>query len=69
MPRVGFEPTISLFERMKTFRVLDRAATVIGCCGLTVLYFIFRKNLLYKYIFAYVKSIGHNFEVWNHCLT
>jgi hypothetical protein len=29
MPRVGFEPTILVFERAKTVRVLDRAATVI----------------------------------------
>jgi hypothetical protein len=28
MPRVGFEPTISVFERAKTVHVLDRAATV-----------------------------------------
>jgi hypothetical protein len=30
MPRVGFEPTIPVFERAKTIHVLDRAATVIG---------------------------------------
>jgi hypothetical protein len=30
MPSVGFEPTISAFERAKTVHVLDRAATVIG---------------------------------------
>jgi hypothetical protein len=30
MPRVGFEPTIVVFERAKTVHVLDRAATVIG---------------------------------------
>jgi hypothetical protein len=29
MPRVGFEPTIPVFERAKTFYALDRAATVI----------------------------------------
>lgn len=29
MPQVGFEPMIPLFERAKTFYVLDRAATVI----------------------------------------
>jgi hypothetical protein len=27
---VGFEPTISVFERTKTVHALDRAATVIG---------------------------------------
>jgi hypothetical protein len=30
MPRVGFEPTIPAFERMKTIHALDRATTVIG---------------------------------------
>jgi hypothetical protein len=30
MPRVGFEPTIPVFEREKIFHALDRAATVIG---------------------------------------
>jgi hypothetical protein len=29
MPRVGFKPTITAFERAKTFHALDRAATVI----------------------------------------
>jgi hypothetical protein len=30
MPRGGFEPTIAVFEWVKTFHALDRAATVIG---------------------------------------
>jgi hypothetical protein len=30
MPRVGFEPTISMFEWAKMVHSLDRAATVIG---------------------------------------
>jgi hypothetical protein len=30
MPRVGFEPTIPVFERAKTVHTLDRAATVIN---------------------------------------
>jgi hypothetical protein len=30
MPRVGLEPTIRVFERMKTVHALDRAATVIS---------------------------------------
>jgi hypothetical protein len=30
MPWVGFEHTIPVFERAKTFHVLDRGATVIG---------------------------------------
>jgi hypothetical protein len=30
MPRVGFEPTIPVFNRAKTFHALDRTVTVIG---------------------------------------
>jgi hypothetical protein len=30
MPRVGFEPTIPVFEGAKTVHALDRAVTVIG---------------------------------------
>jgi hypothetical protein len=30
MPRVGFEPTIPIFERAKTAHALDRSAAVIG---------------------------------------
>jgi hypothetical protein len=30
MPRVGFEPTIPVFEWEKTVYALDRAVTVIG---------------------------------------
>jgi hypothetical protein len=30
MPRMGFEPTIPVFEREKTVHALDRAAIVIG---------------------------------------
>jgi hypothetical protein len=32
LPRVGFEPTIPVFERAKTVQALDRAATVLGYC-------------------------------------
>jgi hypothetical protein len=30
MSLVGFEPTITVFERTKTFHALDRATTVSG---------------------------------------
>jgi hypothetical protein len=30
MPRVGFEPTIAIFERAKMVHALERTATVIG---------------------------------------
>jgi hypothetical protein len=43
MPRVGFELTISVFERTKTVHVLDRAVTVISC------YFI-THFLIYKFL-------------------
>jgi hypothetical protein len=36
MPRVGFEPTIPVFERTKTVHALDRAATVMGISVNTV---------------------------------
>jgi hypothetical protein len=32
MPRVGFEPTIPVFEWAKTVHALDGAATVTGTC-------------------------------------
>jgi hypothetical protein len=37
MSRVGFEPTIPVFEPAKTIRILDRAATVIGQLPLFIL--------------------------------
>jgi hypothetical protein len=30
MPRVGFEPTIPVFERTEIVHAVDRTATVIG---------------------------------------
>jgi hypothetical protein len=36
MLRMGFEPTIPVFERAKTVHTLDRAATVISLAFLTV---------------------------------
>jgi hypothetical protein len=30
MPRMGFEPTIPVFERAKTVHIFERASTVIG---------------------------------------
>jgi hypothetical protein len=41
MFRVGFEPTIAMFEWAKIFLALDRAATVMG--NITELYEIRRK--------------------------
>jgi hypothetical protein len=38
MPRVGFEPTIPVFERAKTVHALDRAVIVIGRIWYKVFY-------------------------------
>jgi hypothetical protein len=37
MPRVGFEQTITAFERAKTVHALDRAAIVIGWMGIILI--------------------------------
>jgi hypothetical protein len=39
MPRVGFEPTIPVFERAKTVHALDRAVTVIRIRCIYISYF------------------------------
>jgi hypothetical protein len=36
MPRVGLEPTIPVFEGVKTVHALDRAATLIGFSSYSV---------------------------------
>jgi hypothetical protein len=41
MPRVGFEPTIPVFERAKADHALDRAAAVIGILSPTAPYSFF----------------------------
>jgi hypothetical protein len=33
MSRVGFEPTIAVFEREKTLHTSDRTVTLIDLCG------------------------------------
>jgi hypothetical protein len=53
MPLVGFEPTIPALERAKTLHALDRATTVIGISGVSVLksnhsFFSCLSNLLLK---------------------
>jgi hypothetical protein len=39
MPRMGFEPTIPVFERAKTVHALERAATGIGSACIAVDHF------------------------------
>jgi hypothetical protein len=46
MPRVKFEPMISVFERVKTVHALDRAATVIAAYCLLGRQFIYIYKLL-----------------------
>jgi hypothetical protein len=36
MPRVGFEPTVPVFEREKTVHALERAATINSLLGILV---------------------------------
>jgi hypothetical protein len=51
MPRVGFELTIPVFQRMKTVHALDRAATVIGSIlptSLNIIKSFFQKSLVVR---------------------
>jgi hypothetical protein len=45
MPRVGFEPTVAVFERAKTVHTLDRAANVTGGHIITCFKTHFNENL------------------------
>jgi hypothetical protein len=45
MPLVEFEPTVPVFERVKAFLALDRAATVT-CYSLTTFYINFLQFLV-----------------------
>jgi hypothetical protein len=55
MSRVGFEQTISAFERVKTVHALDHAANVIGIRSFrTVLYLPF-------HFLIYINNIYINF--------
>jgi hypothetical protein len=44
MPRVGFEPTIPVFERAKTFRALHSAASVTDGIILGALFIVRMKH-------------------------
>jgi hypothetical protein len=63
MLRVGFEPTIPMFERAKTVHALDRAATLIGRHTITLhKYQLFNENfmnfiVLYKGFFHFRVAI------------
>jgi hypothetical protein len=51
MPRVGFKPTIPVFERPKTVHALDRAATVIDSSSFLC------PNILLNILFSYSCSL------------
>jgi hypothetical protein len=60
MLRVGFEPTIPVFERAKTVHALDHAATLIGVCinllqGKLDL-FVSRSVLLVRWAWMYTRD-------------
>jgi hypothetical protein len=59
MPRVGFEPTIPVFERAKTVHASDRVATVIGHGRSTEVYFPSNFQILPNLILScYVSFLG-----------
>jgi hypothetical protein len=64
MPPVGFEPTIPVFDLVKTVHALDRAATVIGdSVTRRVLFFYFLPSLL----LCALVPVVHLFSVLLHC--
>jgi hypothetical protein len=56
MPRVGFEPTILVFERSKTVFTLYRVTTAIGVITITLFFFVELK-LKYKSYLCYIFRI------------
>jgi hypothetical protein len=54
MPQVGFESTISVFERAKTVHASGRAATVTG---------IHIHTYIHTYIHTLVRSLSHVFKL------
>jgi hypothetical protein len=49
MPLAGFEPTIPVFKRAKTFHASDRAATVTGYIAI---YLPLKPPMLYQFEFC-----------------
>jgi hypothetical protein len=77
MPRVGYEPKIPVFERMRTVHAYDRAATVIGLILPSSLNFItcfFQRSLVVRpqvftqlYLFV-VQFFKYQFLFKKHCV-
>jgi hypothetical protein len=59
MPGVGFELTIPVFERAKTFHTLDRAATVIGPRVNNGSKFELDISLFQKMLLLYHRAVGN----------
>jgi hypothetical protein len=62
MPRVGFEPTIPVFERAKTVHALDRATTVLCIRLLCITYINWGRGLRYRprvavTVYAHIQEI------------
>jgi hypothetical protein len=61
MPRVGFEPTIPVFEGAKTVYALDRATTLIGSGSISYVKFGLGNT---ENLFSH---ISHKFDIFQ-CL-
>jgi hypothetical protein len=60
MPPVGFEPMISVLERAKTVRALDRAATAIGKVKLSRIVYTCPSVLQNEFCRKYtIRAISH----------
>jgi hypothetical protein len=68
MPRVGFEPTIPVFERVKTVHALDRAATLFGVLNniaplRELIDAIFNLHIAMCSIFAFLRANKSHFRI------
>jgi hypothetical protein len=60
MPLAGFEPTIPVFKRAKTFHALDRAATATGIiCTHELIMWGFREGNAYEVFSEDLKERDH----------
>jgi hypothetical protein len=53
MHRVGFEPTIPVFELAKTFHALDSAASVIGSIDILCSYYSIVSRIVAWFVHEY----------------
>jgi hypothetical protein len=62
MPRMGFEARVLVFERAKTFRALDHAATMIGTSYIQV-----SETNRYATLYALLHTYIHTYIHRNMC--